>query len=1044
MTLTPEWRRRLDHWRRELSHHFYRPLGAVVLAGFVTAEQLTAEQALARAFTPMPPGTRWGGKWEYGWFQGEFVLPEAAAGQRIVLRVDAGGESLVFVNGRAVGAKDQEHTEITLATAGEPGVRYQVLVEAYAGHGPMVDTVGPVPPGRVAVPEPGPTQAVVGESSFGIWNEDAYQLWLDVETLRHVRDNADADSLRVAEIDAGLRDFTRLVDFELPFDEMMVTVRAGRERLQPLLACTNGSTAPTLFTCGHAHLDVAWLWPLAETERKIGRTVANQLALMAEYPEYRYLQSQPHLYTMLAARYPELYERAKAAAAAGQLIPEGGMWVEADTNITGGESLIRQLLYGKRFFREEFGVECELLWLPDVFGYSAALPQIMRGCGIRYFATQKISWTYNGGDPFPYNTFTWEGLDGSQVLAHLFYDYNSHTHPGALIQRWRERVQRDGIATMLLTFGHGDGGGGPTRDHLEYLRRTRDLEGVPRARLCSPVEFFRDQEARGVPDARYVGELYFQAHRGTYTSQARTKQNNRRSELALREAELWAAAAQALPGFAYPRQALEEAWRTVLLLQFHDILPGSSIQRVYAEAEASHAAVLEAAQAVAQTAAATLIAENGTSGRHVPTAISGGLTVFNSLSWGRRALVTLPEGAAGATDAAGRPLVVQRVQGCVLAEVAVPACGWTTVRLIPEPAWGEPTAAGVRAAERSLENELLRLTFNDLGEITSIFDKETGQELAVGPCNSFKMYRDVPAMFDAWDIDSMVADTPVALDAPATIEVVAQGPLLARLRVARRLHDSAMTQEITLRRDSRRVDFATAVDWQESHKLLKVAFLVAIHADEALHEIQFGHVRRPNHRSRPYDASRFEVSNHKWSALVEEGRGFAVLNDSKYGLNVLGNSINLTLLKAALAPDMTADKGVQRFTYAFYAWNGGLADSPVVQEAYDLNCPVMALPGAAGERSLFALDAANVVIEAVKLAEDNGGPTGMAGGRDIIVRLYEAKRMATRCVLSTTLPVVSAAQTDMLERDERELPCEAGRIPLEFRPFEIKTIRLRC
>jgi alpha-mannosidase len=1038
MALTLEWLHRIERWRNALPQLFYLPLGTIELSGFTTREQLSAAEALRREFRPMPTGTHWGAKWEYGWFKGSFELPPAALGQRIVLRLDLGGEALVYVNGQAAGARDREHTEITLTTSGVPGQRYEVLAEAYAGHGPTPTGSGPVLHGQVSVPEPGPTQAVIGSNTFGIWNEDAYQLWLDVETLFHLRNNLDPESLRVAEIDRGLRDFTLIVDLELPYPEILASIRAGRERLRPLLACVNGSTAPVLFLCGHAHLDVAWLWPLAETERKIGRTIASQLALMAQYPEYKYLQSQAHLYTMLRARYPDLYERVKAAARSGQFVPEGGMWVEADTNISGGESLIRQFLYGKRFFRDEFGVECELLWLPDVFGYSAALPQIMRGCGVRYFATQKIFWTYHGGDPFPYNTFIWQGLDGSEVLAHIFGDYNSHTHPTALIQRWQQRVQKDGISTFLVSFGHGDGGGGPTRHHLEFLRRCADLEGVPRTRLASPVEFFKDLEARLTAEPypprlpRYVGELYLQVHRGTYTSQARTKKNNRRAEFALREAELWAAAAQTLAGYPYPKAELDQAWQTVLLLQFHDILPGSSIHRVYEEAEAMHAAVIESVQKLARDAAGCLARGQA----QQPG--SEALTVFNSLSWPRTTLVALPEGWQAATNAQGQPLPVQSVNGQAWAEVSVPACGWTTIwRQAGRGESSQPTGAACTTYDGLpiLENELLRVQFNARGEIVSLLDKESGQEWAAGPCNSFKMYRDVPSAWDAWDIDSMYEETPVELEGDARFEVVASGPLVATIRVTRKLHDSPMVQEISLRRGARRLDFATRIEWQENHKLLKVAFPVTVHSETALHEIQFGHIERPNHRSRLYDATRFEVSNHKWTALAEEGRGFAVLNDSKYGVNVLGNSINLTLLKSALAPDMQADRGTQTFTYACYAWNGSLAESGVVREGYDLNCPVLVVPAAGGEQSLFAVDAGNVVIETVKVAEDGSG--------DLIVRLYEAKRMATRCTLSTSLKVRGALQTNMLESAEAELPCHEGRIPLSFRPFEIKTVRLQ-
>ena len=306
------------------------------------------------------------------------------------------------------------------------------------------------------------------------------------------------------EVDAGLRDFSLLVDFEVPNDEMLTTVLAGRERLKPLLDCVNGSTVPEMFAFGHSHIDVAWLWPLQETERKTGRTMATQLALMAEYPEYKFLQSQPHLFWMLQQRYPDIYARIKEAVKAGQYIPEGGAWVEPDTNISGGEALIRQFVHGKRFFKDEFGVDCELLWLPDVFGYSGAMPQIMRGCGVKYFSTQKIFWAYHGGDPFPYNTFIWEGIDGSEVFVHLHNNYNARVDPNSVIERWNERVQKDGFSTRLYPFGFGDGGGGPTRNHLEFARRLKNLEGAPKFTITHPIDFFKDQDARGWPCLLYT------------------------------------------------------------------------------------------------------------------------------------------------------------------------------------------------------------------------------------------------------------------------------------------------------------------------------------------------------------------------------------------------------------------------------------------------------------------------------------------------------------------------------------------------------------
>jgi alpha-mannosidase len=1022
MALNIEWGRRIENWRKELPNHFYTELGAVELAGLVTLEQLTLEQARERQGAPLPEGTAWGAKWEYAWFWGQVVLPAAAAGKRIALKLDVGAESLVFINGVAAGAVDRQHSEVTLTTEGVPGARYEIHLEGYAGHGPRVHSPGPVPPGRQSVPEPPAAQAVVGHSSFGIWEEEAYQLWLDVDMLWGVRQNIDPDSLRLMEIDRGLREFTNIVDFELPPAERRATFTAARARLKPLLECVNGSTAPTLYAIGHSHIDVAWLWPLVETERKCGRTSATQLALMEEYPEYQFLQSQCHLYWMTQQRYPEVYARILDAIKRGQWIPEGGMWVEADTNVTSGESLIRQFLYGKRFFRDELGVECEMLWLPDVFGYSGALPQIMRGCGIKYFSTAKIFWNYNGGDPFPYNTFMWEGIDGSDVLVHLTNNYNSHTDAASIIERWNKRIQKDGFSTRLVPFGYGDGGGGPTRTHLEYLRRMRDLEGVPRTRIASPIDYFKDQERRGLPEERYVGELYFQAHRGTYTTQARTKRGNRKSELALREAELWSAVAGALKGYAYPQAQLEEAWRAVLLNQFHDIIPGSSIHRVYEEAEAAYEAVIDTAEETAGEAAAAL------------TDDSRAITVFNSLSWPRQALVALPEDFAGAVTLQGESLPVQQMDGEAWVQVQAPACGWTALRAADLCEMAHALPGAVQATPQTLENEHLKVVFDEQGAIRSIWDKESGRELAAGRCNEFKMYKDVTTGWDAWDVDTSYEFNPVALDAPARIQAVASGPLVGALRVTRTLNQSTMTQTISLERGSRRIEFETEIDWQESHKLLKVAFPVAIHANEAVHEIQFGHIRRPNHRSRPFDADRFEVCNHKWTALMESTRGCAVLNDCKYGVNVLGNSINLTLLRSPLAPDMTADKGLQRFAYAFYAWNGCFAESDLVREGYELNCPVMTVSGSAGEASMFSIDAPNVIIETIKLAED--------GSSDVIVRLYESKCAATHCRLFTSLPCTKAQQTNMLEAVERPLAMRQGAVALDLRPFEIKTVRL--
>ncbi|MCS6906582.1 MAG: glycoside hydrolase family 38 C-terminal domain-containing protein [Anaerolineales bacterium] len=1005
MALTPEWRRRIQLWEKALWNACYRPVQPLLLEGFVTTEHLTPQQAARRTFRPMPPGTPWGAKWEYGWFRTSVVLPPETQGKRVVVRLNPGGvEGLVWINGLAAGSLGWGRSEITLTRQATAGQCYDLLLEVYAGHGPLSVGGGPYPYGVESLSGAGPTQCTVGESTVGIWYEEVYQAAVDFTTLFELSQLLDPLSLRASQIDEALMETTLLIDPELPEEEMMETVRSGRERMRPLLEKRNGPTMPTLFAFGHGHIDVAWLWPLRQTERKIAATILNQLHLFEEYPEHRFLQSQPHLYWMLRRCYPEIYARLKEAVKAGKVIADGGMYVEADTNLSGGESLIRQILYGRAFFQSEFGVESRILWLPDTFGFSGALPQILKGCGMIGFATQKLSWAYTGSEPFPYNTFWWEGIDGTAIPAHIFTNYNSEMRPRELMERWNSRLQKNGIQSMIMAFGWGDGGGGPHRDHLEFYRRVRDLEGLPRVRMASPAEFFADLLSHGLPRERYVGELYFAAHRGTYTSQARTKRNNRRSEFALREAEFWGCAARVLRGFEFVATTLQEQWRQLLVNQFHDILPGSSIAQVYEEAEASYAEILSVAQKTAQQAARALVSAGK------------GWVVFNSLPWARRVLIDTPDGER---------------------EVDLPPCGWAAVDESSE--CGSPAEEALaRESEEGfvLENSLLRAVFNRRGELIGVWDKEGGREVLAGHANRFYLYKDVPTDWDAWDIDSMTELLPVETNEPVAMEVLVPRGVAARLRLRRRLHHSLIEQVITLRRWHRRIDFETRVDWQERHKLLKVAFPLNVHTNEAISEIQFGHLRRPTHRSRQHDADCFEVYNHKWTALAEEGRGAAILNDCKYGLSVKGNTINLTLLRAAMAPDKYADRGEHRFTYALYFWNGGLLESGLLQEAYDLNVPPLIVGGAEALHpfSLFILDKPNIVLETLKPAED--------GSSDLILRLYEGMRTATRCTLQTTLPVRSVYQTNMLEQEPQPLTFAGGRVALDFRAFEIKTLRL--
>jgi alpha-mannosidase len=1036
-----EWADRLKAWKDELVTRFYRPLGEVELEGFLTDAQLSVEEAMAGEFAPMKPGDTWGTgeRFKYQWFRGSVTTPDAAAGKKLVLRHGAGAVTgLVFVNGQPAGQMSPTgwahplRFPMTLSLSATPGETFELLMEAYAGNHPADCHGGPKADGHVCVPPTHPQNThTLTPSTFGWWDTEAFDLYIDVETVQQIFNETPDASTYADRLREALQQFTLVLDLELPEPEMAQNIRDARAVLADVLAEASDGSDGTLHAFGHGHLDVAWLWPLADTERKVARTLANQLQQMEDAKahwgiDHKFLQPQPHTYWMLENNYPELFDRVKEAIKAGNIIADGAVWVEPDTNMSGGESLIRQFLFGRRYYREVLGVESDVLWLPDVFGYCAALPQIMRGCGVKHLSTWKIYWNYHGGDDFPHHLFNWEGIDGSQVMVELVTMYGNDTTPKATNDNWRCRRTKDArIDARLFAFGHSDGGGGPDIQHTAFLARQANLKGAPRLKYSTLKEHFNYLESKGSPKDTYVGELYFQAHRGVLTSQAKTKMFNRKCELALREAECWAALAG--EAFEMPVEVITDAWRTVLLNQFHDILPGSSIKAVYDQAEAEYAEALADANTV------------GSDARHAMTTPNNdAMTLFNSLSWDRRDVTVLPEGWAGATDADGNALCVQDVDnGLAAVEVTVPSCGYATIhKADAKPCDTKGAACGVNVTPTSMENNLIRATFNAAGELTSVVDKTTGREFLAGLGNEMKLYKDVPTNFDAWDIDSMYEDQPVALDGAAEIEVLAEGMLFGAMKITRTINNSTLTQTVRLQRNSRRLEFDTTIDWQEKHKLLKVGFDTNVHANEAIHEIQFGHVARPNHRSRQYDFDRWEVANQKWTALAEARRGAAVLNDSKYGVNVMGGAINLTLLRAPVAPDDQADRGEQVFTYAFYAWEGAdLADSGLIREGYELNIPMEIAAGSLGKVSLLSVDADNVIVETIKPAEDGSG--------DVIVRLYEAIRSATACELSVGFDASAAIETDMLENDGEALTLADGKVALSFRPFEVKTVRIK-
>lgn len=1028
--LHSEYKDRLTHWQRVLADDLYRPVGEIAFDGFTTMQHLTPEQAAQGDFHPIATGTPWGHTWEYMWCRARITLPAETAGQAVAMSLELGGEATLFVNGKAFGTRRAEWVNVphhyicdnVLTLSAHPEEHFELLFEVYAGHYfPDVGecTTGPVLPGALQDPAQEDHRTRMGRSTFGIWNEDAYQLWMDVSTLSQLMSELPEDSLRASAIADGLEQYTRIVDFEQPPQARSESYRKARAALRPLMECHNGSTAPLMAAVGNSHLDLAWLWPMQETHRKTARTFAAQLRLLERYPEYRYIQSQPAAYEMCREHYPELYARIRQAVQNGQWIAEGAMYVEPDTNIPSGESLVRQLVLGKRFYKEEFGIDSRMLWLPDTFGYSAVLPQLLAGCGVDYLVTQKIFWSYNEGDAFPYHYFRWKGMDGSQVVSFLPTSYTYRTDPSELCGVWKNRVQKRHLEDFLIPFGYGDGGGGPCRDYIEYALREQDLEGMPRVKMMSPINFFENLQEKGGPKNTWDGELYFNAHRGTYTTQAAVKKNNRRSERALHHMELWGALA-ALRGVRYDAEKAEALWKVLLLNQFHDILPGSSIARVYTEANAALAELQCSAAALHTASRQAMLA---------PAEPGCAVTLFNGLGFAREEIVPLPAAfALGAQTAEGKAVPVCGGQ----AKVTLPPLG--AVTLLPAENGAASAAAFARMTEEGalLQNEHVTMLLNRQGHVVSY--TLDGREMAAGqPMNVLRMYKDVPRKFDAWDIDSNYREQDTFTAQADTFEITAEAGFSASVRWSGSIGSSRVTQVITLRSGSPVAEFDTTVQWQELHRLLKVEFPVAVRAENAIHEIQFGFVERPTHRSRGYDQQRFEVCNHRYTALCDNGHGCAVLNDCKYGVGVEQNSIELTLLRAAASPEMASDQGKHHFRYGFTAWNGSFAQAPVVQQAAAFNDPVLSENGTLHAFSAFSTDAANVIIDTVKPADDGSG--------DLILRLYESKRADTFFRLHSDLPVQALIPCNLLETPIGKPMAHDA--PFHVRAFEVATYRVK-
>ncbi|MFZ3494270.1 alpha-mannosidase [Streptomyces sp. 5.8] len=967
-------------------------------------EPVPVAEGLAAPHTPAAVGDAWGAPWDTTWFKVTGTVPADWAGREVEAVIDLGFdermpgfqcEALVYTpEGSPLKAINPRNQWVRVAegpVAG--GERVEWHLEAASN--PVILDVEPFRPTglgdrHTAGEEP---QYRLTRVELAVFDRTVWELVIDLEVLGELMAELPVDGARRWEL---LRAVGRCLD-ALDLQAVNATAGAARAELTGVLSAPADASAHRISAVGHAHIDSAWLWPLRETVRKVARTTSNMTSLLEGEPEFVFAMSQAQQYAWIKEHRPEVYAKVKKAVAEGRFVPAGGMWVESDTNMPGSEAMARQFTHGKRFFLEEFGIENDEAWLPDTFGFAAGLPQIIRAAGSKRLLTQKISWSQV--NKFPHHTFQWEGIDGTRIFTHFppVDTYNCSVDGREIANAARNFKDKGAARHSLAPTGWGDGGGGTTREMIAKARRLRDLEGSAQVVWESPAAFFDKAQAEYPDPPVWVGELYLELHRATLTSQAKTKQGNRRSESLLREAELWAATAAVRAGFPYPYRELDRIWKTVLLHQFHDILPGSSIAWVHREAEATYAAVAEELTGIVAAA--------------------------------QRALAGDPEG--------GRELVFNASPH---ARAGVPAGGSAPL--------GVPVgqvSAGPRAGGGfTLENSRLRVEVDARGLVVSAYDLVAGRE-SVAPghaANLLQIHPDFPNMWDAWDVDSFYRNTVTDLTEADSVTLTEDADA-ATVTVTRSFGSSRVVQRLTLRAGPGRLDVDTEVDWHETEKFLKAAFPLDVHADRYASETQFGHLYRPTHTNTSWEAAKFEACHHRFLHVAEPGWGAAIVNDSVYGHDVTRDvradggtttTVRLSLLRAPRFPDPETDQGVHRFGYALVP---GASIGDAVREGFAINLPERRLTGTRETAPLVRVDNEKVAVSAVKLADDGSG--------DLVVRLYETTGGRAEAGLTLDFDHTGVRATDLLERPLTEAPAlvaaSGALAEVRLGPFELVTLR---
>lgn len=986
------------------------------LSCFLTPDRIPYDEALRQTFCPVQVGDSFGPTWWTCWFKVELTIPKDWTEKEVHLLWESDGEGLVWRDGLPVQglAKDGEKISYILTDSLKEEDPHSITLYVEmacnglfgAGKGSMI-----------APPDPN-RKFTLQRAELVVFNRDVHELLVDFEILLDMVKLLGEENQRSFQ---ALYTANQMVNLCNPSDPS--TYAAAHKLASDFFSQKNGDSQHVIHAMGHCHIDTAWLWPYAETIRKCARSWVTAVRLMEKDPSFIFTCSQAQQFEWVKSRYPELYSQVKDFVKRGQFVPVGGSWVEMDGNLPSGESMVRQFLQGQRFFHQEFGNICKEFWLPDTFGYSAQLPQLMRGCGIQRFLTQKLSWSLV--NTFPHHTFFWEGIDGSRVLTHFppGNSYEMKIQVDEMLRTLKNNRDKGRVNHSAALFGFGDGGGGPTQKMLDRLKRMRDTDGLPRVRLSTPNHFFTELEKDVSQLCTWIGELFLELHNGTYTTQAKIKKGNRECERILHDVEViscFALCQQHM--FQYPSARLQQLWRLLLLNQFHDVVPGSCIQLVVEDAMQYYEDIRNGgAQLLSEALQAVLCNSHS-----AQPALDKGVTAFNTMPWERTEVVSL-EGSGGVTS---------------LALVTVPSMGYTSLTSSLHPS--HPVTV-IKQSDSSIimENGIIRVHLDPIGRLRSLrllpSDREAIKEGCYG--NEFVIFDDVPLYWDAWDVMDYHLETRTSITTSLSpLEIACTGGLRGSVKFSVQIsNQSIIRQELILDAECPFVRCQTEVEWNESHKFLKVQFPVKVRSTNATYEIQFGHLQRPTHWNTSWDWARFEVWGHRWMDLSEHGFGVALLNDCKYGCSVHGNILSLSLLRAPKLPDATADMGIHQFSYAVMPHVGSFQEAGVIQNAYNMNFPLLTAASASAEQktwSAFSVQSPAIILETIKQAEDRPDA--------LVIRLYESYGSAVDTWINTSLPVKEFILCDLLERPDSHghLPVEERGVKLSFTPFQIISLLL--